>query len=135
MSYSLPISIKGVVVDRGRVCLLRNERDEWELPGGKLDPGETPEQCLAREVTEELGIGVQVTNLLDAWVYSIRPGVEVFIVTYRCCREGDDAVRRSDEHSDVGWFTFDQIKDLNIPSGYLRAVTRAVPEGESKVPV
>lgn len=83
MSYSLPISIKGVVVDRGRVCLLRNERDEWELPGGKLDPGETPEQCLAREVTEELGIGVQVTNLLDAWVYSIRPGVEVFIVTYR----------------------------------------------------
>lgn len=48
-----PVSIKGVVVRDGRVLLLKNERDEWELPGGRIEPGETPEQCVAREITEE----------------------------------------------------------------------------------
>ena len=36
-----PISVKGVVVRAGRVLLLKNERDEWELPGGRLEAGET----------------------------------------------------------------------------------------------
>jgi len=38
--HLFPVSVKGVVVRDGRVLLLRNERDEWELPGGKLDLGE-----------------------------------------------------------------------------------------------
>lgn len=45
MSYQphlFPVSVKGVVVRDGRVLLLRNERDEWELPGGKLELGEEP---------------------------------------------------------------------------------------------
>ena len=46
---NFPVSIKGVLVEAGRVALLENERDEWELPGGRLEPGEAPETCLARE--------------------------------------------------------------------------------------
>jgi 8-oxo-dGTP pyrophosphatase MutT (NUDIX family) len=44
-----PVSVKGVVVRDDRVLLLRNERDEWELPGGKLELGEEPPACVARE--------------------------------------------------------------------------------------
>jgi hypothetical protein len=50
-----PVSVKGVVIRDGRVLLLRNERDEWELPGGKLELGEDPASCVAREITEEAG--------------------------------------------------------------------------------
>jgi 8-oxo-dGTP pyrophosphatase MutT (NUDIX family) len=57
-----PVSIKGVLVEAGRVVLLENERDEWELPGGRLEPGEPPETCLVREFAEELGAVVEVAH-------------------------------------------------------------------------
>jgi len=41
-THLFPVSVKGVAVQGGKVLLLRNERDEWELPGGKLEPGEDP---------------------------------------------------------------------------------------------
>jgi 8-oxo-dGTP pyrophosphatase MutT (NUDIX family) len=47
---TFPVSIKGVVVQAGRVLLLHNERDEWELPGGKLELGEGPAACVVREI-------------------------------------------------------------------------------------
>ena len=45
--------------DDRRVALLRNERGEWELPGGKLERGESPEHCLVREIQEEHGRAAQ----------------------------------------------------------------------------
>ena len=59
---NFPVSIKGVLVEAGRVVLLENERDEWELPGGRLEPGEAPETCLVREFAEELCAVVEVAH-------------------------------------------------------------------------
>ena len=72
-----PVSVKGVVIRDGRVLLLRNERDEWELPGGKLELGEDPAGCVAREITEEVGWPITTGPILDAWQYHIRGGVDV----------------------------------------------------------
>ena len=67
-SNAFPISVKGVVVLGGLVLLLKNERDEWELPGGKLELGEDPERCVAREIAEEVGWQVETGPILDAWL-------------------------------------------------------------------
>jgi 8-oxo-dGTP pyrophosphatase MutT (NUDIX family) len=124
-SPSFPVSVKGVVVRAGRVLLLRNERDEWELPGGRLEPGETPEQCVAREVFEETGWRVKAGPLLDAWVYDIAAvGRQVFIVTYGCVLPGDEAPEPvvSEEHREVGEFTEVEVAGLVMPQGYKRSV-------------
>ncbi|WP_243239441.1 NUDIX domain-containing protein [Sulfobacillus harzensis] len=53
------ISAKGVLVRGGRVLLASNDRGEWELPGGHIEPGESPETALVREFSEETGLDVK----------------------------------------------------------------------------
>jgi 8-oxo-dGTP pyrophosphatase MutT (NUDIX family) len=117
-----PVSIKGVVFLGGRVVLLKNERDEWELPGGRLEAGEDPAACVAREIREELAIAVTVETLLDCWLYEVRPGREVVIVTYGCRADGIGAPQLSAEHQAVGLFTLAELDALPMPEGYRRSI-------------
>lgn len=112
------------MVRAGRVLLLRNERDEWELPGGRLESGETPGQCVVREISEETGWRVTAGTLLDAWVYDIAAvGRQVFIVTYGCHlgpRTPELVV--SAEHREIGEFTEAEVPGLVMPQGYKDSV-------------
>ena len=116
------VSIKGVLIRESRVLLLRNERGEWELPGGKLELGEEPEACLAREITEEIGWEVTVGPILDAWPYHIRDGVNVLVVTYGCHPHAEGPPVLSDEHLEVGLFTEAEASALQMPHGYKKSV-------------
>lgn len=70
------MSVKGVVLIDGGVVLARNERDEWELPGGRIHPEDASSQAtLRQECAEELGIEVSVGDLIDEWVYEPLPGI------------------------------------------------------------
>ena len=117
-----PVSVKGVVIRDGQVLLLRNERDEWELPGGKLELGEDPASCVAREITEEVGWMITTGPILDAWQYYIRDGVDVLIVTYGCHTTADAAPVVSSEHKEVGLFTAGEAATLRMPDGYKRSI-------------
>jgi 8-oxo-dGTP pyrophosphatase MutT (NUDIX family) len=120
---AVPVSIKGVIVRDGRVLLLKNERDEWELPGGRIEPGETPEECLAREIAEETSWTVTTGPILDSWMYRIAvAAADIFIVTYGCYPAGDAAPVISAEHSEVGLFTAAEVAGLNLPGGYRRSI-------------
>src|SRR5262249_48865701 len=71
-----PVSVKGVVLHERGVVLVKNRRNEWELPGGKLEPGETLEACVAREIAEELGLTVRVGPVVDVWIYAVSPDLD-----------------------------------------------------------
>ena len=121
-SYRFPVSVKGVVLHTERVVLLKNEREEWELPGGKLEPGESPESCVIREIYEELGLRVTTGPLLDSWVYHIAAGVDVLIVTYGCYPAPFARLTHSPEHKAVGLFALQEVEALPMPEGYKKSI-------------
>lgn len=70
MTSDAVVVVAGVIADtRGRILLARRTRGRdlaglWEFPGGKLEPGETPQQALQRELQEELGIDARIGEAL-----------------------------------------------------------------------
>ena len=133
-AFRFPVSVKGVVIRGGEVVLIENERDEWELPGGKLEPAESPQVCVAREIAEELRLQVEASTLLDTWVYSITPEVRVLIVTYGCSETVRVEAVLSHEHKQLRWFPLSQVSTLRMPEGYKASIRRwAMALGESDV--
>ena len=121
-SSRFPVSVKGVAVQDGRVLLLENERAEWELPGGKLEVGEDPADCVVREISEEAGWQVSAGPLLDCWQYHIGPGTDVVIVTYGCHVAGARPPVVSHEHKRAGLFAAAEVAELRMPAGYKRSI-------------
>ena len=121
-AYRFPVSVKGVVIRDGAVVLLKNERDEWELPGGKLEPSESPELCVAREIEEELQLAIKPDSLLDSWIYTIVPGMHVLILTYGCSETSEGQAVLSHEHKELRWFPLAEVDSLRMPEGYKASI-------------
>ncbi len=122
----LPVSIKGIVFENDAVWLRKNERDEWELPGGKLEAGEQPEETVVRELQEELGFRLEVGSLVQAHVHAIRTR-KVLVVSYLC-----DLIGKSGSFESIGEagiavfekFPIEKIESLAMPEFYKEAIRK-----------
>lgn len=130
--YLLPVSIKGVVFEKDSVWLRKNERDEWELPGGKLDEGEQPKETVVRELFEELGYKVEVSNIIQAYLYKINVSDDekrgVLVVTYLCNiieKTGDFEHKGEAGRAEFKKFSIDEAVLLNMPKFYKEAINKA----------
>jgi 8-oxo-dGTP diphosphatase len=90
----------------GRIPLARRARGQhleghWEPPGGKVEPGESPESALQRELLEELGLVVSVGQELARTVYHYERGsIELIALAITTCGE----VTHTVVHDAVDWF-------------------------------
>ena len=133
MNY--PLSIKGVVIRDDCVLLLLNERGEWDLPGGRPDPGEDHRTALIREVSEEAGLAVEVGVQVDEHLFEVLPQRFVRIIAYACQLVGDRDVVLSHEHLETRWMPLanlgETIDGRPLPKGYLGAIRQAIDQPRS----
>lgn len=101
-----------ILDDEKRVLLChRPDYDLWNLPGGGLEFGETPWECVVREVKEEVGLEVEVTDL--AGVYSKRKKADL-VFSFICKTVGGE-IKLSDEADKIEYFSFKDIPKNTIP--------------------
>ena len=79
-------------------------KDGWEFPGGKIEPGETPEEAIVREIKEELDTEVEVIELLDTVDY---PNFHLSMGCFICKIKSGDLVLK--EHEAAKWLTKDTL--------------------------
>ncbi len=116
------MSVKGILRSpKGELVLLMNERNEWELPGGRIELGESSQECLSREIREELNLDVQVGRPVDTYLFEVIPGSYVFIATYVRNLIGAFSPSLSHEQKKLGLFAPDALPN-NLPDGYRRSI-------------
>jgi 8-oxo-dGTP diphosphatase len=83
----------------------------WEFPGGKIEEGESPEACLAREMQEELGILVEVGSFFGESVYDYNDGTIELRAYWTRWISGD---MRLNVHDEVRWVKLDMLQGFDF---------------------
>jgi len=131
--YDNPIPAAVALVVRGRKVLLGRRaaapfEGTWDLPGGFLESGETPEVALRRELKEELGVGVRSARFLGFFHETYGPrGFPILTIVYRVTLAGQRLVTAGDV-SELRWFDRERLpfQEISFPS-VREALRRFVP--------
>ena len=106
--------VAAVIIEDGRLFATQRGygefKDYWEFPGGKIEPGETPEEALRREIREELDTTVEVGALLTTVEYDY-PQFHLILHCFRCrVAEGSLTLK---EHEAALWIGLTRLRELN----------------------
>jgi mutator protein MutT len=115
-SAGVVVVLAAVIERDGRVLVTRRLRDThlaglWEFPGGKCDPGESHEDCLTRELMEELGVGARVGDEMLVTEHAY-PERTVRLHFRRCEIDGDPRPLLGQE---MQWVTRHDLRTLEFP--------------------
>ncbi|MCB2146657.1 MAG: (deoxy)nucleoside triphosphate pyrophosphohydrolase [Deltaproteobacteria bacterium] len=115
-----------IIVSDGKILIAqRHPRDRlaglWEFPGGKIEAGETPEQCLRRELLEELEMDAVVGNYLGSSYYHY-DHISIELMAYRAFWNGGPV--RLATHQDFRWVKPDRLAGFRFTPADLPFVQR-----------
>ncbi len=91
----------------------------WEFPGGKLESGESPSQGLSREILEELGVKIEVTDFIARGEHQ-QPDVFVILDVYRATLSGGEPVAH--EHDELRWVSPNNLSTFEFAEADIPAV-------------
>lgn len=122
------IEVVAAVIERDSEVLACRRRPEkaaggkWEFPGGKLEPGETNEEALVREIHEELGVAINITSAFRTDDTIVGENVIRLICLF--ARLSGEAPTRSTDHDELRWVTRSELPDLDWAAPDLPAVSQ-----------
>ena len=128
MSAKFIVAVAYVIEKDGSVLVLRrgplkdHAPGEWETGSGRVEQGETPEDAVRREVSEETGLQVEIVAPVDTFhFYRGAAREETIGITFWCRYAGGELVT-SEEHDRAEWIGFDKAIALLAANGAARAL-------------
>lgn len=94
----------------------KNERGKWEIPGGSVEFGETFHQAIKREIHEELGIEIEILDLLGICDHIIPEEKQHWVSPTYICRivKGNPTIVEPEKCSAIGWFSLEEAGKLPL---------------------
>jgi len=120
----IKLTTRGIILRGGRILLgKRHKLDDhksdglWQLPGGKQKPNETPAEAVAREIREETGLTIKLSNTVPAAIYRQNPGHNEVMFIFSCRIKKGSLLKKGPEHNAWKWIAPAHYKKLKCTPG------------------
>lgn len=122
--------VAAIIVKQGKIFCAQRQHDKslaemWEFPGGKIEPNETPEEALQREILEEMQCEIEVGKRVEHTVYEYDFGI-VHLTTYYCRIISGEP--RLTEHIAAKWLQPIELRQLKWAPADIPAVDKIINE-------
>ncbi|MCC6240690.1 MAG: 8-oxo-dGTP diphosphatase MutT [Phycisphaerales bacterium] len=118
----------GIIIDQGKILICRRRDDvhlggSWEFPGGKVEPDESIQQCLIRELHEELGITARIDQALETIEYRYQQ-ISVRLAPFICTIQSGAPTALS--ASELRWVKPDELDNYTFPPANARLIAELI---------
>ena len=127
-NYIIPVLAAVIFDSDGRVLIAQrkpklHQELKWEFPGGKLKPTESPENCLTREIKEELGIKISIQRLFSAVNFSYSEKNIILLAYISKFVSGDFTLS---DHQEVRWVPIKQLSNFDLSPADIPIVEKLI---------
>lgn len=130
-----PLPVVAAVIERAGWVLVaqrppgKHLAQQWEFPGGKVEPGETPSVALVREIREELGCAIVVGAALPSCVHAY-PAITIELLPFRCRLAAGTSEPHPHEHVAIRWVRLAELRTLDLAAADLPVVAALEAAGD-----
>ena len=124
------VTTKGIFCYNNKILFVRDHKGKWELPGGRIEFNETPENALKRECEEELGFkNIEIGGIVDAWSFGAtidNIDYHFILLVYECFTNNTKIKLNNlnDEQTEYAWVSLGNIENLNMREGYKNSIKK-----------
>jgi 8-oxo-dGTP diphosphatase len=124
-----PMVVTAAIIEKkGKILIAKRKKGwrfagKWEFPGGKIEPNETPEECLRRELREELGIEAKIGEFFCSSTYAYSHATVELLVYHASHISGEFELH---DHEEIRWVSRQQLLQYDFPEADNLVIERLI---------